>query len=330
MSRFRSITFLLFLHIFAWNQVAGQDAEFSQFYANPLYINPALAGTSELGRMAVNYRSQWPQNGVTYTTYAVSFDHYSDRYRTGWGIQMLHDRQLNDIIRQNAATLQYSYHIKAGDWSHISAGIQAGITRKQFNPANLIFPSMIDQLTGDLSGMLPGDLEATSKTYADLGAGILFRHNDVFGGFSLHHLNRPDESIIEGDQKGNLPVKFTGHAGASLFRLKRGLFSREFLISPNVIYRHQGNFKQMNLGLYFIDRAFLLGGWFRHNLDIRPDALIFLAGISNQHFQFGYSFDYTLSGLTNYSYGSHEISLTFYFGRLAGWPDSNRLLIPTI
>ena len=44
-------------------QVKGQDPEFSQFYANPIYLNPAFTGTSALPRVVVNYRNQWPRQG---------------------------------------------------------------------------------------------------------------------------------------------------------------------------------------------------------------------------------------------------------------------------
>jgi type IX secretion system PorP/SprF family membrane protein len=309
---------------------SGQDAEFSQFFANPLYTNPALTGTSELPRMSLNYRNQWPRNGATYNSYSVSYDSFIDRYQAGWGIQIMRDRQLNDLIRSNEASLFYSYHLRLDDWSFISAGLQAGLVYRQVDPSNLIFPSMIDQLSGIVSGGIPTNLEYAEKLYPDLGMGIIGQHNDVFGGFSLHHLNRPDESIMEGDQLGRLPVKFTGHAGMRLFRFHRGLFSREFMISPNLIYRQQGSFKQLNTGIYLIEKSFLLGVWYRNNLTIRPDAVIFLAGLAKSDFQLGYSFDYTLSELSNFSYGSHEISLTFFFGRLEGFANPRRLLIPVI
>ena len=38
----------------------AQDPEFTQFYANPLYLNPAFAGTGRCPRIIMNYRNQWP------------------------------------------------------------------------------------------------------------------------------------------------------------------------------------------------------------------------------------------------------------------------------
>jgi len=63
-----------------------------------------------------------------------------------------------------------------------------------------------------------------------------------FWGASVHHLARPNESIVEGDQKGNVPMKVTVHVGARSRKLHHGLLSREYTISPNILYQHQGSF----------------------------------------------------------------------------------------
>lgn len=327
---FRKTLLFLILGLTFCMRAAGQDPEYSQFYANPLYTNPALAGTSELSRMVVAYRNQWPRNGSTYITTSVSYDDFIDRFNTGWGIQIMNDRQWNNLLNTNSASVYYSYHIGMKSGTFLAGGLQAGLVYRQLDPKNLVFPSMIDQLSGQISGSITGITEYSSKLYPDLGMGIIGQHGDIFGGISIHHLNRPDESLLDGDQKGRLPVKYTLHAGARVFRFHRGLYSREFMLSPNLIYRHQGVFRQLNLGLYLIEQSFILGGYYRNNLSVRPDAVIFLAGLANPVFQLGYSFDYTLSELSNYSYGSHEISLTVYFGRLAGFANPRRLLIPMI
>ena len=47
----------------------AQDIQFSQYYAAPLYLNPALAGINQIGRAGINYRNQWfgiPDGKVTF------------------------------------------------------------------------------------------------------------------------------------------------------------------------------------------------------------------------------------------------------------------------
>lgn len=125
-------------------------------------------------------------------------------------------------------------------------------------------------------------------------------------------------------------MKITLHVGARSRKLHHGLLSREFTISPNILYQHQGSFKQLNLGIYLIEKSFLFGGWYRNNIDIRPDALIALVGFVIERFQVGYSFDFTLSKLSNYTHGSHEVSLLFHIGRKGKKNIRDKLLIPMI
>lgn len=322
---------IIFLFIFCFPMLTfGQDPGFSQFFANPLYLNPAFTGTTELPRTVLNYRNQWPQKGTTYTTYSISYDQLLNKINSGFGFQMYHDKELNNVVNTSSASFSYSYHLKFNDWSFMTLGLQGGMVLKQFDVSTLIFPSNINQLSGEVSGSLPINFSDEIKVYPDFAVGTLGQHNDYFWGASVHHLTRPNESIIEGDQKGNIPVKVTLHAGARSRKLHHGLLSREFTLSPNIIYQQQGSFKQINLGIYMIEKSFLFGGWYRNNIDVRPDALIALVGFAHEKFQFGYSFDLTLSKLSNYTYGSHEISLTFFLGKENQLPIRDKLLIPMI
>ncbi len=322
--------FIFSLFFVGISQVSfGQDPEFSQFFANPLHVNPAFAGTTELPRAVVNYRNQWPRKGATFTTYSVSYDQISKKFNAGIGFQAYHDRELNNIINTSAASFSYSYHLKMNQWNFITMGLQAGLVLKQFNSDQLIFSSNINQLTGEINGATP-NYSDEKKLYPDFSIGAVGQHDNFFWGLSAFHITRPNESILEGDQKGKIPVKYTLHAGFRTKKYHNGLLSREFTFSPNIMYQQQGTFKQVNLGIYFIERTLLFGAWFRNNVDTRPDALIALIGFAKEKFQFGYSFDYTFSELSDYSSGSHEISLTFFFGKLDGIPVTNKLLFPMI
>ena len=323
---------LLATILFAFNIIAvdAQDPSFSQFYANPLNLNPAFTGTTELPRLGLHYRNQWPGRGATFTTYSVSYDRILPKSNAGLGLQMLKDQELNNVINTHSASVSYSHHIRLGFGSFMTFGLQGGLTLKQFNIENLVFPSGIDQLSGQISRWVSDSYANEKKVYPDFAAGIAGQHGEIFWGLAAHHLNTPNESVIEGDQKGILPLKATLHAGARLHRLHHGLLSRIFTLSPNILYQHQGSFRQLNTGIYMIEKSFLFGGWYRNNLDIRPDAIIALAGFAREKWQMGYSFDFTLSKLSNYSYGSHEISLIFYPGRKKEIPYRDKLLIPMI
>lgn len=318
--------FVLFL--FISNIILGQDPEFSQFFANPIYLNPALTGTSELPRVVLNYRNQWPQMGATYTTYSISYDQLSQKTNSGIGFLIYHDKELNSVVNSSSASFSYSYHVKLKHSSFLTLGLQGGMVLKQFNTNNLYFPTARNQLSGEISNYISNNYSSEKKFYPDFAVGALGQHNNIYWGTSIHHLTRPNESIIEGDQKGKIPVKVTLHAGARTRKLHHGLLSREFTVSPNILYQQQGSFKLVNFGIYLIEKSFLFGGWLRNNMDVRPDAIIGLVGFTKNRFQFGYSFDFTLSKLSNYSYGSHEVSVTFFIGDLPDIRLRDKLIIP--
>ncbi len=309
-------------------QLKGQDPEFSQFYANPLYLNPAFTGTSEYQRVVTNYRNQWPNRGNTYVTYNFTYDEYVSSIRSGIGVKLMYDRELNGVVNSINTSFLYSYHIKANDQLFFTMALEAGFIYKQFNTSGLIFPGMIDQGTGTIIGTYPLPFEDGQKIFPDFSFGMAGQAGNVYFGAALHHLTQPDQSIIEGDQVGRLPLKITLHAGAKSHQFHQGLISKEFTLSPNLIYRQQGAFKQINTGIYMKEDWLAFGMWYRNNLSVRPDALIAMIGIQRPKFQFGYSFDFSLSNISAYSYGSHEISLTFFFGELHRRFFNNAMVIP--
>ena len=88
----RILILLTAVMAFACMRVDAQDALFSQFYANPLYLNPAMAGTNVCPRIALNWRDQWPNLAGNYMTTTASFDEHFDKIYGGVGIILMHDR----------------------------------------------------------------------------------------------------------------------------------------------------------------------------------------------------------------------------------------------
>ncbi len=309
-------------------QVKGQDPEFSQFYANPIYLNPAFTGTSALPRVVVNYRNQWPRQGNTFTTYNLTYDKFINSTTGGIAFKMMYDRQLNGVINSISASFVYAEHFYISDGVFFSMALESGFIYKQFNTSGLIFPGMIDQGTGAINGTYPLPTENGEKLIPDFSFGTVGQFDDYYFGFSFHHLTQPDQSIISGDHAGKLPLKLTIHAGAKSHEFHRGLLSREFTLSPNLVYQQQGGFKQVNVGIYTKEDWLTLGLWYRNNISYRPNSITAMIGYQSDKFQFGYSFDFSISNVAAYSYGSHEISLVFFLGQYHRRLFNNNIVIP--
>lgn len=290
----------------------GQDPHFSQFYANPLYLNPAMAGTQVCPRLIFNYRNQWPSISGTYVTYNASYDQHIDAISGGLGVLVNVDRAGEGTLSTTMASLIYSYKLDVSRTFSIKAGLQATFLQKSLDWEKLSFGDQIDPRHGFVYNTNEKYPEDLVKTIPDFSAGIIGYGERYYFGFAAHHVTTPNEGFIS---TSYMPVKYTIHAGGIISI--EGTNSRkrtveETSLSPNIMFQKQQDFEQFNYGLYLNKYPFVGGLWFRHSTK-NPDALIILLGFQQQMFKFGYSYDLTVSKLTNASGGGHEFSLTFQF-----------------
>ncbi len=279
----------------------GQDPEFTQFYANPLYLNPAFAGTARCPRFIMNYRNQWPALTGTFVTYSVSYDQHIDAIAGGLGILITNDKAGEGTLTTTNFSAIYSYQLNVSREFSIKAGFQATYAQKKVDWEKLTFGDMIDPRRGFIFTTAE-QKNFTERTNVDVSAGILGYSKRYFFGFAAHHLTEPDEGFLG---LSKLPMKYTGHAGAVIPLEGRG---SEANISPNILYQQQQDFRQLNLGLYVTKGAIVGGLWYRNQ-----DAFIALIGFQQGLFKFGYSYDVTVSKLSNATAGSHEISFQLQF-----------------
>ncbi len=279
----------------------AQDPEFTQFYANPLYLNPAFAGTARCPRICLNYRNQWPGITGTFVTYSASYDQHIDAMSGGVGFLFTNDRAGMATINTTNISGIYSYQLNITREFSMKVGLQATYAQKSVDWSKLNFGDMIDPRRGFIynTNEVPN---ATSKTNVDFSAGLLGYSRRYFFGAAVHHITEPDEGFL-GPSK--LPMKYTGHAGAVI--PIGGRYS-ETSISPNVLFQKQQDFQQLNLGIYFSKGPLVGGLWYRNQ-----DSFILLLGFQQDLFKFGYSYDVTVSKLTNATAGSHELSFQMQF-----------------
>jgi type IX secretion system PorP/SprF family membrane protein len=314
----RILTVLTVVTVILFNEAGNaQDAEFSQFYANPLYLNPALAGAEICPRAVINYRNQWPGLAKSYVTYNASYDQYIDKIHGGVGILLNVDNAGEGILKTTQASLMYAFSLRASENLFINMAIQGTFYQKSLNWDLLQFGDQIDPQQGFVLPTSETPPDNTSVVVPDFSTGLVFGWKGILhGGVAVHHLTQPDLAFYTENQN-ELPMKITGHLGMNINLEGGGMGFAEdseptFYVAPNLLYQQQGEFHQLNAGLYVIRLPIIIGTWFRHNFE-NADAVIVLVGINYQNLKIGYSYDITLSKLKSNTGGAHEVSLAWQF-----------------
>ena len=120
---------LLGLFYISFHSIA-QDPTFTQFYANPIYLNPGFAGTTGCPRISLNYRNEWPSLSGNYVTYCASFDTYAKSISGGLGIIAMHDQQGQATIQTSMIGGIYSYNLKINRKFSLMIGVKAAYFQK--------------------------------------------------------------------------------------------------------------------------------------------------------------------------------------------------------
>jgi type IX secretion system PorP/SprF family membrane protein len=299
----------------------AQDPQFSQFYAAPLFLNPAFAGSTELTRIGANYRNQWPGINANFVTYSAYFDHYFMDYNSGVGLLLLGDRESNAGIALNGVSLQYAYNLRLTQNLAFRAGLEANYTWRSIDYTRLVFGDQLD-FTGIVNDQTGEVLSGGNVSYFDMAAGGLLYSDRFWMGFAAHHILQPNQSFLGEDDP--LPRKYSVHAGFKIplptrtdLRYENGF--RERSLTPTVNYKMQGEFQQLDIGMYFTNEPLVLGLSYRglpiQNVEgvANNESLIFILGYTMNGLNIGYSFDYTLSSLGIGTGGAHEVSISYTF-----------------
>lgn len=295
----------IIIWVLIWGTIktaSTQDAVFSQFYANPLYLNPAFAGSEHCSRFALNYRNQpFPEFGKI-ATYSVSADRYFDILSGGLGLSVMHDNQTG-MITQTQANAFYAYHTQLNRKWHVHFGLQAGYLHHGLETSGLVFPDQYHP-DGSLGNSGESDLFGLQSHDVDFSSGMLFYNNKFYLGAAVHHLMEP-RPFISGSE--SLALKYTFHAGYGMY-MKTGRWKEDVFFSPNLIVQMQSGFLRINAGGHLNIEPLMFGVWYRQSFQ-HPNTLIFQLGIKQVNYAIGYSYDYSLSGFSGNTSGAHELSV---------------------
>lgn len=302
----------------------GQDVQYSQYYANPVYLNPALVGSTDLTRFGVNFRNQWPALDQTFIAYTAFLDHYVERWNSGFGLILQGANESFTKTSWNEAGLAYSYRLQLSNNSFIQVGMQGSFIARDAYFGRVVLGSQLDIDRGSIDYSGSGYAGESQVRDLDVHAGLMYYGKRAWLGASMAHLLQPNISYVV-DGTSRLPRKLSLHGGYR-FNLAPGNINdyfnntdqeRSFSVGFN--YKQQGQFSQLDLGTEFYFEPLALGLWYRglptkYGLP-NHESLVTMIGLGlPSGLDVGYSFDFPISsyGLEQ-SGGSHEISVRYVF-----------------
>jgi type IX secretion system PorP/SprF family membrane protein len=310
----KRIFLLITAMVSALDSNAQQDSQFSQYIFNGLHINPAYAGYKEDIYIQSMYRSQWEGIKGAPKTFSLSADGAVNDGRVGLGLIIQNDQ----IGAQSALTAyaNYAYKLQLGndDNSKLSFGLAAGFMQLGIDGNKL------DGVTPD-DGAIPVSSQTTLLPDARLG--VYYSNDDYFAGFSATNL-LAQYAVKRNNNNILVPQPhFYLTAGAQFpvsddLRLKPIVLLKDDVKGPTSL--------DLNAFLLIKERVWL-GAFYRtsvtlynksnlqNNLPKESAMGLILELFATPNLRIGYSYDYSLNGLRNYNYGSHEISVGFYISR---------------
>ncbi|RXK83555.1 PorP/SprF family type IX secretion system membrane protein [Filimonas effusa] len=307
---------LCLLLVLSFKADAQQDAQFSQYIFNGIYINPAYAGYREELNAHAFYRSQWVGIPGAPQTMSLAIDGSVHDNRMGLALQVVHDK----IGAQSnlSAYGNYAYRIKLSEEREeylalgIGAGlVQLGLDASKLDPGNINDP----YLTGNRQQSL----------LFDARAGAYYTTENFFAGFSVDHLAAQFMSKKQSPSLAAIVPRphFYLTAGGLVPLSESIVWKPTFLIKDD-----KGGPTSLDLNSFLLfQETVWVGASYRTAVRLydkpnlqegltRRSAVVGMVEVyATPQLRIGYSYDYTLNRFQSYNNATHEISIGYYMNR---------------
>ncbi len=295
--------------------IYSQEINFTMFYENPVFMNPALTGDYKGDwRLTGNFRNQWSAASDPFRTASVSFDKriYLFNQKFGVGLLMLNDESGIGGLTYNKVYVSVSYE-RVFNNHYIRAGLQGGMVFGSFNSW-----TVWDDATGSFTAASGEAEDAENVSYPDIHLGLSWKRNiHIFepeAGVALAHVNSPTKSFYGEDDKEGLKIAL--HAKIKV------KFNDKIYLTPAMYYATKDKSNQSifgtRLGYQFLNKRLPLkrvyGGVFLRNGIVNGmDALAVNAGITIRRIDLGFNYDFNISDLSGSggSLGTFELSFMY-------------------
>lgn len=293
------ISFLTLTLLLTTAMVGQQFERHSNFFYNPQLYNPAASGETHHHRVYLSHRDQWSDLAGSPSTQTLSGSWYLKGYNTGLGLVLVSDRSGN--FHRNSLRFDYSYHIPIPlekVETHLAISMSGSLMQNRFDLANATTFESGDPLL----------MQSQQRGFTgDANTGIMWYGKRFRLGVAGHNLIQPGLRL--NDLSGTLALsRVVVYHGSFIQPINEQLS----LEPAFVAVRANGISRQLEgvvRGIYQ-ERFWLSMGhrW--------QEAWIFGAGVTlDEKWTFGYSYDLGNTAIGMASSGSHELFVSFDWGR---------------
>jgi type IX secretion system PorP/SprF family membrane protein len=293
------LLFILLLCVFEINFSTAQQAPLMSHYMfNGLLINPAYAGSKEYTSATMLYRRQWVGIDGAPVTASASIHGLLKKKKLGLGLLFQQDKI--GITKQTDVYTTFAYHLPIGN-GKLSFGLQGGLSN---------FSSEVVKLNYWDPNDIVFDFNTYNNLLPNMGFGLYYYQTKFYAGVSVPYILSYDPSQAVSIE----PDKLVYKQSQRLLATAGMVFETEndLKFKPSFLAKYEpGSKMQIDLNLnVLINDIFWVGASYRSN-----DAVVAIFEYQlTKKLRFGYSYDYTISDLSNYTSGSHEIMLGYDFG----------------
>jgi type IX secretion system PorP/SprF family membrane protein len=291
--------------------IAQQDAQFTQYMYNNLYISPAVAGITGQPEVGLIARSQWlnyqstgsnssnPVSGGQPNSQLLSASMPVRKLHGGVGLVLVNDKV--GPTKNTQIGITYSYHLSIGA-GKLGIGLKMGLANASVNGSEYKA-----QNPNDIN--IPDGNVSQSKSNFDLG--LWYHHEKYYLGGSLTHINSPDFNSV-------------GYSLTPHFYLTGGYHfevGRNVKFTPTLLLKSPLNQKGTTLdlnGIFTLHEKYWIGALYRYG-----DAVGLLAGINllkDNSLKVGYALDFTVVGTDAKQSTSHEVMLALVLPPIVNLP----------
>lgn len=294
MKVFKNIALLLLVLIIGAGEeaVAQQDPMYSMYMFDKMLINPAYTGSADWMVGTAKHRSQFVGMADGPSTQTLNFHSPIKSRYVGLGFKVINDRIA--IMKNLNASAFYSYHLNLGG-GKFSIGLETGIYNRTINYNELVVTDLADNA-------LPTN--AVSALVPDASWGVYYQKEQFYMGFAQNHIIKARfKDNVDGVSDSHL-FTHTNFIIGNVFDFK-GKWSLE---TSSLMKSVQGSPTQFDVNaVAYYDDMVGVGAQFRTG-----DAVSAILRVHvNESIRISYAYDVTISELSTYSNGAHELVVSY-------------------